>query len=171
MPNGFISIDRRLLEWKYNDKPSAFALWVRLLLMANWKDGYFHGELIPRGSLATSIEALSMSSGLSPSTVKRCLKLFEEDGQITRKTTNRYTIINIVKYSEYQDAEYLNQQMNQQVNQQMNHNRINKQSNKYRKNIKKDILPGYMTGEFENDSTPIMDNSEYEELRKLLNPE
>ena len=166
---GFIIINRKLIDWKWSDSPSALALWIHLLLLANWKTGYFHGETIQRGSLATSIDALAKETGLSPSTVKRHLNTFESDGQITRKASNRFTIITICKYNEYQDVEYLNQQMNQQ----MNHNRTNKQSNNNKKKYikKKDILPEYMTnpeyGETNGNSTN-MDNCKPEEIRQFI---
>lgn len=142
--NGFIVIARQLLDWRFAQFPYAVALWVHLIMRANWKDGWFMGERIPRGSLATSTASLAEQTGVSESTVRRWLKKFENDGQITRQATNRFTIINITNYRAFQDipddrvneqvTEQVNKQMNEQVNnqvtEQVNHNRTKKQSNK-----------------------------------------
>lgn len=142
--NGFIVIARQLIDWRYAQFPCALALWIQLIMRANWKDGWFMGEPVPRGSLATSTASLAEQTGMCDSTVRRWLKKFEDDGQITRKATNRFTIINITNYRAFQDipddrvneqmAEQVNKQMNEQVNNQMteqvNHNRTKKQSNK-----------------------------------------
>ncbi len=145
--NGFIVIHRKLLEWKYAQFPYAVALWVYLILKANWKPSYFLGVEIPRGSLATSLHNLADATGMEVHTVRKWLKRFEEEGQITRKSTNRFTIINITNYAAFQDIPedwYSKQDSNQsskqngnqssnQSSKQSSNNRTNKQSNKNNK--------------------------------------
>lgn len=142
--SGFIVIARQLLDWRFAQFPYAVALWVQLIMRANWKDSWFMGERIPRGSLATSMANLAEQTGMDERTVRRWLKKFEEDGQITRKATNRFTIINITNYRAFQDIpedrvpERLSEQMSEQVSNQMpervseqvSNNRTKKQSNK-----------------------------------------
>ena len=149
---GFIVLYRQLLEWKYFMFPNAVTLWVYILLKANWKDGYFLGNEIPRGSFATSIAKISADTGISESSIKRWLKRFEEDGQIERKSTNRCTIIKASNYAAFQGLpdELVNQQMNHQVTDQVNyqmtdqvtdqvnHNRTKKQRNKETKKQKRE---------------------------------
>lgn len=142
----YVKINRQMLEWRFWYSETAVKIWILLLLEANWKDGWFMGKPIPRGSLATSIDNLAIKCGKSRSTVKRWLKVFEEDGQITTKATNRFTVITILKYGLYQDVpenvnHQMNHQMDQQVNHQMNHqmdyqvdhNRRKKEGKKERK--------------------------------------
>lgn len=138
--NGFIVIDRKMLEWKFAQHPSAVTLWIHILLKANWRDMHFLGELIPRGSLATSLPNLALETGLSESTVRRWLKRFEENSQIEQKVTNRYRVIKVLNYSAYQDIpeegvnsqvnSQMTGQMNSQVNSQVTPNLTNKQINK-----------------------------------------
>lgn len=125
---GFIAIHRQLLEWKYHQNPSAMTLWVHLLLMANWKDGYFKGELIPRGSLATSLPSLAEETGLSESTIRRWLKRFENDGQIVTNVNSQFRVIKVANYADFQEISP--QGVNSQVNSRLTPNRINKQGNK-----------------------------------------
>ena len=142
--SGFIVIARQLLDWRYAQFPFAVALWVPLIMRANWKDGWFMGERIPRGSLATSMASLAEQTGMEVHTVRKWLKRFEEDGQITRKTTNRFTIINITNYRTFQDipeewyskqrseqnGEQSSNQDSEQNGEQSSNNRTKKQRNK-----------------------------------------
>lgn len=56
---GFIVIQRKLLDWQWWDNTNGLGLWIHILVDANWKDGWFMGDRIPRGSFATSIKHLS----------------------------------------------------------------------------------------------------------------
>lgn len=145
--SGFIVIHRQLTEWKYFQFPHALALWVHLLLRANWKTGWFLGVEIPRGALATSIQSLASETGMDVNTVRKWLKRFEEDGQITRKTTNRFTLIFISNYATFQDipsqgyselsseqhSKQSSEQNSEQSSEQSRDNRTYKQSNKNNK--------------------------------------
>lgn len=103
MSDGFIVIQRKITEWRYWQCDSALAIWMHILVNANWKDGYFKGEPIPRGSFATSIRNLADELELSEKTVRKWLKRFEEDGQIEVRGTNRFTVIKVINYAKYQD--------------------------------------------------------------------
>ena len=133
MTGGFIVLDRKILDWRYQDTPTAFAIWIHILLMANWKDGYFRGEMIPRGSLATSYAHLSADIGVDPKTLRKWLDRFEEAGMIERKSTNRFTIIKVLNYSIFQDLpvegypQRTPERIPQQTPQRTPHNRTKKQ--------------------------------------------
>lgn len=133
MTTGFIVLDRKILDWRYQDSPTAFAIWIHILLMANWKDGYFLGEMIPRGSLATSYAHLAAEVGIDPSTLRKWLDRFESAGMIERKSTNRYTIIKVLNYSTFQDLpvegypQRTPERIPQQTPQRVPHNRTKKQ--------------------------------------------
>ena len=121
--NGFVKLYRKLVDWKYAQFPNAVALWVHILIRANWKDGYFMGHEIPRGSLATSMQGLAEQTGMNRSTVIKWIKRFEDDGQIECIRTQRFTIIKVSNYWAFQDVDsdgyqQLNQQQNQQLGQQ-----------------------------------------------------
>ena len=135
MNDGFIVISRKLLDWKYYSNDHAYKLWTHLLLKANWKDGWFMGTKIERGSLVTSVKKLADELGYSPTTIKRWLKVFEADQQIARKVTSKYTQIIIVNYGLYQDIKKAGDQQSdqpsgQQSDQQGDHNITKEQRNK-----------------------------------------
>lgn len=103
--NGWIKLHRSLLEWEwYNDK-NTLKLFIHLLLKANIRDNEWQGIIIKRGSFITSRKNLSTETGLTEREVRTTLSRLEKTGEITRKTTNKYTLITLVKYDNYQDKE------------------------------------------------------------------
>ena len=105
MKQGFIKIDRQILEWRYHDCYYAFTIWMHVLLLANWTDGYFKGRKVKRGELITSINNLMLVTGIkSDNTIRKWLKIFESEKMITLKSTNKYTHISIVNYDKFQDV-------------------------------------------------------------------
>lgn len=127
---GFIVIDRKIRDWKWWGVANAMALWLHILVNANWKDGFFLGEPIPRGSFVTSLPKLSDETGMSESTIRRWLKRFEDDGQIEQKVTNKYRVIKVLNYSAYQDIpdDRVNSQVTGQMNSQLT-GQVNSQVN------------------------------------------
>ena len=105
MKQGFIKIDRQILEWRYHDCYYPFTIRMHILLLAYWTDGYFKGNPIKRGELVTSINNLMLVTGIkSDNTIRKWLKVFESEDMISLKSTNKYTHINIVNYDKFQDV-------------------------------------------------------------------
>lgn len=137
MNDGFIVLNRRIDEWQWWGVANAVHLWVHILHDANWRDGYWHGVPVPRGSFITSIGKLADECNVSMNTVRRWLKAFQDAGQIEVKTTNKYTHIFVINYAKYQgcftDVEHqTEQQTEHQTEHQTAHNRTrrtNKQIN------------------------------------------
>ena len=140
--NGFITLNRSLLEWKWHDDPVVMTLWVHLLLMANWTEKEWHKIKIPRGSMMTSAGALAKRTGLTEKQVRRGLECLKQTGEITTQRASKGQIISVEKYNIYQcqGETQGNQKDNQRDNQRaikgQQLNNINKVKNK------KDILSG-----------------------------
>ena len=101
--NGYIKIDRGIMDWEWWDDLPTFKLWMTILLLANWQDKKWHGKDIPRGSFWTSIKSLSEASGLTPREVRTGLKHLESTSEVTSKVTNQGRLITVVKYGDFQD--------------------------------------------------------------------
>ena len=99
---GYIKLDRKIQEWEWFGDASMLALWVHLLLLANWSEKEWRGEVIQRGSLVTSVSKLAFETGLSRSQVIYCLSKLKASGEIITESTNQHTRIRIVKYDMYQ---------------------------------------------------------------------
>ena len=100
--NGWIKLHRGLNGWGWKKDPNTLALWVHLLLNANPKDDYFMGKIIEKGSLATGLNSLSHETGLSISQIRTSLNKLKSTGEIAIKTGQKFSIISIVKWSEFQ---------------------------------------------------------------------
>ena len=117
--NGYIKIDRGIMEWEWWDDDKVLKLWLTILLLANWEDKKWHGKEIPRGSFWTSIESLSEASGLSTQEVRTALCKLISTGEVTSKATNQGRLITVVKYGVFQDdTSKSNKQPNNQPNKQ-----------------------------------------------------
>lgn len=113
---GFISIDRKIVNWEWYKDANTKALFLHLIFIANWKDGRFKGYDIPRGSVVTSIAHLARDTGLTNQQVKTALKHLKNTGEITSTSTNKFTIVTLVKYGFYQDpTPRSNKQANKQL--------------------------------------------------------
>lgn len=101
--NGHIKLYRQMMEWQWYQDSNTKSLFLHCLFMANWKDGKFMNYNLPRGSFATSLDSLSQQTGMSIRQIRTSLEKLQQSGEIIKKTTNKFTIINVVNYGIYQD--------------------------------------------------------------------
>lgn len=73
-----------------------------MLLKANWKDGNFKGTTVPRGSFVSSIGKLSGETWLTEREIRTAISHLKKTGEVTSKTTNKFTVFTVVKYDLYQ---------------------------------------------------------------------
>lgn len=137
---GWIKLHRKLLEWEWYDEPNTFRLFMHCLLKANHKDNNYRGQLVKAGSFLTSRDLLSKETGLTTQQVRTSLKRLESTNEITTKKSKKGTVLQVVKYVEYQ---LINQPTNQQLtnnqptaNQQLTTNNNDNNDNNEKKNIK-----------------------------------
>lgn len=97
----FIKLDRKILNWGWYGDGNMLKVWIYILCKANIKEGYFQDEVIPRGSFATSIKTIADDCQLSIRNVRTCLDRLQKTGEISLKSTNKFTIINALKYDSY----------------------------------------------------------------------
>ena len=94
-------------HWVAEDKPhcSGYA-WFYLVSYANYQDGVvvFRGEYIniKRGQFLTSKLKLKNEFGWGRAKLNNFLNALENDGMITYRITNRYIVITVINYEEYQ---------------------------------------------------------------------
>jgi len=119
----FIVIDRKMLKWEWYQDSNTKNLFLHLLLIANWENKKWKGIDVERGSLITSIKHLSEQTGLTFQQIRTSLNKLISTNEITKKTTNKYTVITIENYNKYQNY---NKQNNKRATneQQTNNNQI-----------------------------------------------
>lgn len=101
----WIKIHNSLLDWEWYSDGNMVRLWLHLLLKANYKDKKWMGQVVKRGQLVTGRDALSKELGISVQVIRTCMKRLVSTNEITIKPTNKYSIITICRYDEYQACE------------------------------------------------------------------
>ena len=91
-----------MLTWGWKDVPEMVALWIDILLEANSYAGEWHGELFEEGTFPTSVEKLSINTGLSVRSVRTCLERLKKSGEISIETTSKGTKIIVNKWADFQ---------------------------------------------------------------------
>ena len=116
MQETFIKLYRKFIDWEWFGDAHMVKLFIYLLITAQAFDGVSNGIEVKRGELVTGRKKLARLLDMSEMQIRRYLDKLQKSGEITIKTTNKYSVITIVKYSDYQGAtEKSNQQNNQQI--------------------------------------------------------
>ena len=100
--SGWIKIHRKMAMWEWSDDPNMVALWFHILLEANYEPKNWRGLTIARGQLVFGLEAWVEKTGISRQSLRTCILRLKSTGELTGKSTNKFTVLTIVKYEEYQ---------------------------------------------------------------------
>ena len=114
MKGGWIKVHRKIVDWEWWSDHNTTRLFMYLLLIATHEDIKFQGKVIKRGQLVTSRAKLSLATGISERSIRTSLENLKTTNEITIKSTNRFTIITICKYEDYQLIEDESDQVNDQ---------------------------------------------------------
>lgn len=145
MAKGWVKIYRKFLDWQWFNDSKMVHLFVYLLLSAAIEDKKWRNITVRRGQLVTTVAELSETLQISVKSVRTCLDRLVESGEIGRQTTNKFTIVTICKFEDYQVAEVSKGQTN--GNQKANEGQTNgKQAES-------------------SPHTPLKDNKEYKNKR------
>ena len=166
---GWIKVHRKILDNPVISKDADYlSVWIYLLLNATHKEipVIFKGKkilLIP-GQLITGRKSISDDLSISESKIYRILNDFKSEQQIKQQTSNKNSLITILKWNEYQNNE-------QQNEQQMNNKRTtNEQPVNTNKNVRmKEYINNNNINNFINGNENFEKNEEAELLRKEMN--
>ena len=102
--NGFIKINRSLLDWEHITEPVVLQVFIYLLLKANHKAKWHNGKMCERGATFVSIRTMCDDLAMSPHTAIKALRTLEDSGEIVRtQVTQKLSKTKLVNYSKYQD--------------------------------------------------------------------
>lgn len=102
MNNGYISLHRKILDWEWYTDANTIRLFLHLLLRANHAEKKWRGVTVKRGQLLTGRIKLCEELGITERGIRTSLTKLETTGEITIKTTSKFSIITVVNYSVYQ---------------------------------------------------------------------
>ena len=140
---GWVRLYRSTLGWEWFCDPLALQLWVVCLLKANHAPTRWQGIEIERGSFVASVDKLCAATGQTARQIRTRLSHLQTSGELTIKTTNKYSIITVCKYDVYQpiaddsDKQNDNQPTNdrQTTDNQTTTNNNNKELNNYKESL------------------------------------
>ena len=97
---------RKILTSAVFQSEKLLKVWIWCLVRANWHDAvcFFEGKEIrlETGQFLTGRFSGSEECSMNPSTFYKCIKKLEEIGNISVKSSNKMSLISIVKYDVYQ---------------------------------------------------------------------
>ena len=106
--NGWIRLDRAIQGHFVFEELEALKLWLYLLMAASLTDKAtaFNGQMltIKRGQLVFGLKAASARLNISIRRLRTFLKWFETEAMIDKQITNKFSIISITNYAQYQDS-------------------------------------------------------------------
>lgn len=101
---GFISLDRKILEWEHFKDHKTFKLFAVLLLLAEYKDTVLpDGTVLKRGQVMTSTRKLAEISGLTHKEVRAHIRALERTQEVAQLPSPKNTIVTVLNYDKYQN--------------------------------------------------------------------
>jgi hypothetical protein len=99
---GWVKMHRRLKEWEWYKDSHMVHLFNHILLTANHEPGRWQGVDVNIGELVVGRKTLSEETGISEQSVRTCLKRLKSTGEVTIKSTNKFSLITVVNWDYYQ---------------------------------------------------------------------
>ena len=100
--NGFIKLHRKLVAWGWYQDYVVKDVFLHLLLTANFRDTEWKGTTLKKGQLIIGTKRLAEDLGFTRQQVRTALNKLKSTNEITIDTTNRYSLVTIVNWNEYQ---------------------------------------------------------------------
>lgn len=104
MGKRYIKLYEQILTWEWFQQPNTLALFLYILLKANYCDLEYHGQIVRRGQLVTSLPKLATGTGLTIRQTRTALSHLISTGEVTDESSNQNRIITVVNYNRFQNA-------------------------------------------------------------------
>ena len=138
----YIKLDRKIIDWEWYQDINTCRVFIHFLLKANWKEAKFKGYTVPRGSFVSSYPVLQNETRLTEREIRTAILHLKTTGELTTKSTNKFTIFTVCNYDLYQSDRQTNdiQATDKRQSNDILTSAIEEVKNN--KNIKKDIPKG-----------------------------
>ena len=104
MDNGFVVLYRKFKNWGWYSDANVMRVFVHCLISASYCERKYLGIDLNPGEFITSISSISRDLDIKIQPVRTAIKKLCSTGEITIKTTSRFTIISVCNFESYQDA-------------------------------------------------------------------
>lgn len=106
LENGYIRVYRSLLVWEWYRDINTCRLFLHLLLTANYRPEQWKGIEIQRGQRVVTLLKLTEETGLTEREVRTAMEHLKATGEVTSRSTPKYTVLTIKNYDRYQGETY-----------------------------------------------------------------
>ena len=103
--NGFVKLHRKLVLWGWYTNYVVKDVFLHCLLSASFQDFEWQGQTIKAGQFITGRKQLAQDLGFTEQQIRSALKKLESTQELTIKTTNKFSIITVNNWEEYQSLE------------------------------------------------------------------
>lgn len=157
----FVQLHKKICDWEwYTDIPTC-KLFFHILLKCNYKEAKWKWKVIKPWEFITSLEHLSLETGLTRQQVRTAINKLKSTWEITHYSTNEYTTLELNNWESYNTRDNI-QITNEQ---QTNNKRItttNKNNKEYKENKEyntdTDISKDIWSNDLVNKSNPDINN-------------
>lgn len=101
---GWISLYKKFVNWEWYQDTNVKSVFIHLLLLASYEDKKWQGRVVKRGQVIISSGNLASDLKLTRQQVRTALKKLQSTEEISIESTNKYLVITIEKYSDYQST-------------------------------------------------------------------
>lgn len=99
---GFVVEYRKIMQWEWYTDVNTAHLFRHCILRANYTDTVWRGIEVKKGSFITSLQTLSMETGLTVKQIRTSLEKLVKTGEVASQSTSKYRIITVKNYDYYQ---------------------------------------------------------------------
>lgn len=114
----FVKIHRKITDWEWYTDANTYRLFTHLLYKANYKTNRWMGIDILPGQLVMGRKELARQLKLSEQEIRTSISKLKSTSEITIKSTNKYSIVTICKWEDYQVSAKDDQPTDQPTDQQ-----------------------------------------------------
>ena len=101
----YINVFRKMLSWGWYTDTVTKAVFLHILLKANYRPSEYKGHTIPRGACVFGRKSWAKELNLTEQQVRTAINHLKSTNEITTKSTNKFTIITVVKWDYWQGCE------------------------------------------------------------------
>lgn len=103
MCDGWISLHRKMQEWKWYKDVPVRNLFIHMLLIATHKNTDVDGVYLGVGQFTSGTRRLSEETGLTRQQIRTAIRKMESTQDIEVIATQKYTLYTVVNYEKYQN--------------------------------------------------------------------
>ena len=100
--NGYIKLHRKLINWGWYKDSNTKAVFLHLLMIANYTESRYKGVEIHPGQAVIGRKTLAAALGMSEQKIRTALNHLKSTNEITIKSTNKFSVVTIVNWALYQ---------------------------------------------------------------------